>query len=226
MSVIANSTRAGAANSENGMPGKRPRVRGRYLHSQKLSNYMIERVLMAFVSGESATSFSASPAAKGISRNTIFKLYDLTRRRLLDIGYFEEPKDYYQFWMEDEERKSQFGVSEHAHKIAEHASKVDGASATSARYVLAEAIFRAENSDLPAAAFLQDIKLIVKLTGPLNRPPVNVPLWRERARLIELDREIGSLRRDPHRSTPDLVDSLDVLRSGSIARLRRMMRVK
>jgi hypothetical protein len=72
--------------------------------------------------------------------------------------------------------------------------KLQGASEDTAHDQLAEVFFLAENPDQTPTALFNDIKLAVKITGPLNRDPVNLDIWHHRAEALMLMRFIRKLR--------------------------------
>lgn len=207
-----------------------PTARHRYLFAQKLSDYQIERVLAAYAGRITASDFLAGNGDKALSRNTVYSIYDLVRRRLLDIGYYTSPEEYWAFWMGDPERRSTFPFSNAAAYIDSQEERMRGTTAESARYVLAEIIFAAENPTFTAAAFLQDIKLAVRITGFLNRPPQNIDIWHSRSFVNEVNRQINDLRMAKHpairqRSAAHIA-SLERVRSQALASLRHKMRAR
>jgi hypothetical protein len=179
---------------------------GRYLVGQKLSDYQFEKLIRAFAYGEQASRvYEASQRRKGgRAANTIFRAYELIRSRLVEIGYFPEPADYWRD-MQRGDARYQFPFSETAARIAAQEERLRGASRHSARLVLAEMIFRAENPKINPEALFLEIRMALRTTGPLNRPPSNVDIWLERLRINSYRRAI-----DEHRAMrrPDIFDPL------------------
>ena len=171
-------------------------AKSRYLVGQKLSDYHVEKIIRTFAYGHSAStavkSAAITPASPGA--NSIFTIYDLTRRRLLELGYFPDPDAFDEYAEQPEVRFTEaYARTEQLIFLQKLARR--GYSKKTKKYHMAEIIFRAENYDYPPAAIFRDIKLAIKITGPLNRPPANLEVWGERLSIMLYQRKINSARR-------------------------------
>lgn len=203
---------------------------GRYLASQKLSDYQIEKILRSFADGLSAKEALERLTSRGKpsrASGTVYNIYDLIRKRLLEIGYFPDPAAYAEWTNSSIELRANYPYSKTAQRIAEQSERVRGASDESVRYVLAEMIFRAENASLSPDAIYHEVRTALRLTGPLNRPPRDVDLWHERHYISVCQRHIDQLRamkhvsRDGHRS---LIEGYELLIADAGKRLRKKIR--
>jgi len=169
------------------------REKPRYLFSQKLSNFQIERILRAYAKGQEAAEFLAQQRSAR-APNTVYKVYELVRKRLWEVGYYPDPERYFAFWNDKAEGKPDFAFSEAWYRIRMQNYRFRGASDRTSTYLMAEIIFRAERPDFPAAALFTDIKRLVRLTGPLNRPPDNVEIARDAVLVSTLQRGLKTAR--------------------------------
>lgn len=203
---------------------------GRYMVSQKLSDYQIEKILRSFAKGLTAKEALERLASRGKpsrASGTVYNIYDLTRKRLLEIGFFPDPADYAQWINSTPELQANFPFSKTAQRIADQSDRLRGASDESVRYHVAEMIFRAENTAMTPDTLYHEIRTALRLTGPLNRPPRDVILWHERHYINVCQRAIVELRamrnssRDGHRS---LIAGYEVLIADAKKRLRKRLR--
>lgn len=179
--------------------------KARYLFGQKLSNYQIERILHAYAEGVTATEVVRTAAGKRGARatNTVHKLYELVRKRLLEIGYYPDADRYFAYWRDESDGKPPLVFSEAFQRIRDQSVRFRGATERTAEYLWAEVIFRAENPTITPGALFRDIKLAVKVTGPLNLPPVNLDMWHERLQLARVQQGLSLVRRhQPRTKTP------------------------
>ncbi len=203
---------------------------GRYLASQKLSDYQIEKILRSFAEGLSAKEALDKLSSRGKpsrASGTVYNIYDLTRKRLLEIGFFPDPTHYAEWANSSIELRANFPFSKTAQRIDDQSERLRGASDESVRYHLAEMIFRAENTAMTPDTLYHEIRTALRMTGPLNRPPRDVMLWHERHYINHCQRQIVKLRsmrhvsRDGHRS---LIEGYEVLISDAWKRLRKRLR--
>lgn len=204
--------------------------KGRYLVGQQLSDYQFEKILRSFAYGVSAKEALAQLSKGGRptrAPNTVYRLYELTRKRLLEIGYFPDPAAYAEWTNSTVELRGTFPYSETADRIERQRDKLRGATDESVRFQLAEMIFRAENPTLAPDAIYNEIRTALRMTGPLNRKPRDADLWHERHYINVCQRHIGKLRslrhvsRDRHRS---LIEGYEVLIADAQKRLRKKLR--
>ena len=200
-------------------------AQSRYMVGQKLSDYQFEKILRDFAYGVQASeALKRTPTTRRTrAPNTVFRIYDLVRRRLLEIGYFPEPVEFFKWTQSSSEIADGFTFSKTAQNL--EVERLRGVSDESARFHLAEIIFRADNADRSPAAIYIEILAAIRLTGPLNRPPRNLDLWEERSAINLYQRQIDRLRRMPHHPHADhreLIDRYQVM----IAKVQRRLRKK
>lgn len=203
---------------------------GRYLASQKLSDYQIEKILRSFAEGLSAKEALERLSSRGRparAAGTVYNIYDLIRKRLLEIHFFPDPTDYAEWANSSVELRANFPFSKTAQRIGDQSERLRGASDESVRYHVAEMIFRAENHEMTSDALYHEIRTALRMTGPLNRPPRDADLWHERHYINVCQRQIVKLRamrhvsRDSHRS---LIAGYEVLIVEARKRLRKRLR--
>lgn len=204
--------------------------KGRYLVGQKLSDYQIEKILRSFAHGIPAKQFleeSEDGGRQTRAPNTVYRIYDLARKRLHEIGYFPDPTNFMEWTNSTTELRANYPYSKTARRIDAQSERLQGASEESAYYQIAEMIFRAENAALKPDAIYHEIRTAFRMTGPLNRPPRDVDLWHERHYVNVCQRHIDQLRamshvsRDGHRS---LIAGYEVLIEDAHKRLRKKLR--
>lgn len=154
--------------------------------SQKLSNYQFEKILLAFAEGRLAKD------VKDRAPRTISYIFNLLRKRLVDVGYYQ-PNGWSGPLEFDEHGPSRIHPIDERYK--KQAPRLRGSRDYNRPALLADMYFRAENPDLTPLEILQDVKLIVKVTGPINRPPANLDLWRKHHAIIVYKRGMLTLRR-------------------------------
>ncbi|MGB3503427.1 MAG: hypothetical protein WBA44_17525 [Mesorhizobium sp.] len=179
-------------------------TQSRYLISQKLSDFQIEQILRRYAEGIAASeAIKADTGNKRRMRaaNTVFDIYALVRKRLTEIGYYPDPERYSAYWKSEQDLARSFAFSGAAARIAERVGSLRGATEETLRHHVAEIIFRSEQPEMSADVLFADIKLAIKVTGPLNRPPDNLDLWHERLYLLKLQRHMSWLRR---KKSPDI----------------------
>ncbi len=222
-------------NNNNAAARRRPgsprrKILTRYLAGQKLSDYQVEKVIRAFADGVLAADLARSEKQKKIgpvSAKTIFRIYDLLRHRLLELGVFPAPARYLDFWRNDEVGSHTFPFSQTAQAIQDLSHRLRGASNENTLAHVAEIIFRAENRDLPSGAFFILIQQAIKVTGPLNTPPENLDVWAEYASIIVYEHNVRDLRRDmaanpvAHRM---MIDNYQIMIEERLQTIRRIMR--
>lgn len=204
----------------------------RYLIGQRLSDYQIEKIIRAFTDGIVATDLAKSEEAKRLGRvssKTIFRIYNLLRQRLLELGVFPDPSRYLEFWRNDETGAITFPFSETANEIGEMVHRLQGASDETMKAHVAEILFRAENRDLPSGAFFLLIQQAVKITSPLNQPAQNMDVWAEYASIFVYERNVRVLRKrmpsnpDAHRK---MIDTYQEMIEERLQNIRRLMRAR
>lgn len=168
----------------------------KYLASQKLSNFQIETIIKEYARGLSATTVlerSARSPGRSRSANTVFEIFALLRARLTEIGYYPSPEEYIRYWKLDPEARLHSGNAINR-AIVEQAARLRGMAETTVRDHTAELIFRANHPGIHPDTLFREIRTAIKITGPLNRPPVNLDMWRSRSYIITLNRQIAELR--------------------------------
>lgn len=168
----------------------------RYLVSQKLSNAQIEAIIEEYARGLSASEVmerAARSPGRSRSANTVFDIFALVRERLTEIGFYPSPQAFFDYWTHDPKAKF-FANSQTMRAIFVQAAELRGFSERTAKHHIAELIFRAEHPDIDPLLLKRDIILAIKITGPLNRPPQNLDVWRSRGHIVMLNRQIAELR--------------------------------
>src|SRR5690606_36210513 len=72
----------------------------------------------------------------------------------------------------------------------------------------------AKNQHVTDGALARDIKLAIKCTGPINRPPQNLDIWAEHGQLIHYQTMLGRSRRaaamaaQEHEDRPDFAKQI------------------
>lgn len=199
---------------------------GRYMVGQKLSDYQFENILRAFANGTQASAVVAASRGRKGSRapNTVSEIYLLVRKRLMEIGYFPDPIEYWRE-MNSEEARHYFPFSDAAQRIADQEDRLRGTTEETAIFHLSEIIFRAENPELRPEAIYREIRDALRTTGPLNRPPRNLEIWARKQEIAFCRREIDRLRALKRREiNGELIQSIARLLAGAEARLRKMQR--
>lgn len=178
----------------------------RYLHSQKLPNQRIEAVLLGYACGIPTNSIVRVLKEQGMptATNTVAQIVTLMRQRLCEIDYFPNPGRFRDYLDTEEGR---------FWPLSSTAERLDGLlrlphvrTQQSDPSMLAEALFRAEHPFKTPEEMLYDFNLAVRITGPLNRPPINRDLWREHSAVIMHQDLIRSRRRDPRLNRPGNVE--------------------
>lgn len=191
----------------------RPETKGRYLSSQKLSNYQIEKIIAAYALNalEGRGSVEAVALKLGYSKTTVARIFALLRHRLAEIQFYPDPKAFWDFVRRTVREDPSFAFSDVLSRLESRIGRgFPGAPADQLRFFLAEAIFCAENPELTPAAFLRDIKVAVRITGPLNIPPRRLPEWHNRQALQTISQQINDLRRK-QRKLPELDEKQRVI---------------
>lgn len=123
----------------------------------------------------------------------MFEIFALLRARLTEIGYYPSPEEYIRYWKRDPEARLHSGGAINR-AIVEQAARLRGMAETTVRDHMAELIFRANHPDIHPDMLFREIRTAIRITGPLNRPPVNLDMWRSRGYIVTLHRQIGDLR--------------------------------
>jgi hypothetical protein len=203
-------------------------ARGRYLVGQKLSDYQIEKIVRAYAAGIPASDVIAAQEGTKSARapNTIFSLYDLLRARLLEIGFYPDPQGFVDA-LRDPEYARGFAFSAMAKRLDAQGDRLQGVPDRTLPAHLAEILFRASNPGVTAERLFADIKLAIKITGPLNSPPQSQEVWSELNYVFVIQRQVDNLRRtktahpEGHR---DIIAGLEGLIAGAMVRLNRAKR--
>lgn len=169
--------------------------RGRYLVGQKLSDYQIEKIIRSYAEGISATKAATELGSSLTSRspNTVGRVYELIRNRLLEIGFFPHPGNFAEA-LTDPEYARTFPWSATARNLEAMSHRMQGVTERNVLPHFGELLFRAQNPDLTPEAFFRDIKLAIKHSGPLNRPPRNPDVWLELNYIMTLQRQSDKMR--------------------------------
>lgn len=160
------------------------------------------------------------------SPNTIFEIYHLVRSRLFEVGLYPKIEDFREA-MEDPEYSVIFPYTDKARRLAEMENRIQGVTQRTVPAHFGEWLYRAKNPEITADGFFLDIKRIIKLTGPLNRPLRNKAAGMELTYILTLQRQIEGLRRmrvekaEQHR---DLIVGLEELIAEAERRLMRAKR--
>lgn len=171
-------------------------TRRRYLIGQKLSDYQVEKIIRAYASGVLASDLVAEQARSRSARapNTIYEIYHLVRARLFEIGFYPKFDNLLEA-MTDTEYADGFAFSAAASRLGDQANRLQGVNERMLPAHLGELLFRAQNPDLTPEGFFAAIKRIIKLTGPLNRPPQNRRACMELIYILAIQRQIEGMRR-------------------------------
>ncbi len=175
-------------------------AQSRYLFSQKLSDYQIEKIIRAYTADVTATDtviLASSTRRSSRAANTVFRIYELLRTRLVEVGYYPDPMAYAEYWSSSPDLELSLHSSSAWTRLTKRLDELRGIDGRTAPHHVAESIFRANNPNLTPEAFFDDIKLIVKTTGPLNRTPVDVDVCRLQLRVRATQRDMHSIRGNP-----------------------------
>jgi hypothetical protein len=205
-------------------------TRRRYLVGQKLSDYQVEKIIRAYAEGILASDFVAEQARSRSPRapNTIYEIYHLVRSRLFEIGFYPKFDDVLEA-MRDTEYADGFVFSAAARRLGDQANRLQGVNERMLPAHLGEILFRAKNPDLTPEGYFLDIKRVIKLTGPLNRPPQNRRASMELIYILTVQRQIEGMRRmrvsneEGHR---ELIKGLEGLIVSAEKRLTQAKRAK
>lgn len=181
---------------------------GRYLVGQKLSDYQFEKLIQAYAEGLYATEAASTPKSGGYGRdaNTTTRVFGLLRKRLLEINYYLDPHIYLEEYVDPLFTMAHQGSGDDP---TQWAPLMLGGADETALERAAEILFRTKNPHMTAGALARDIKLAIKVTGPLNRPASNIELWNEHLMLIFQKNSLLKLRyriAEFHKDHPDAPD--------------------
>lgn len=167
---------------------KKPR--SRLLASPKVSDYQVEKIVRLFAAGESA---AAAHRQMALSYVSVRRLYELIRRRMIEVGLFAPEENAVSFALaEDDEDAHDDDLA----AIRPALGQRRGVRARTKPDHIAELLFRLGDDRLlpkstPAdrarahAQLHADMMRIIRLTGPLNRPADPAALLRGRAYVVE-----------------------------------------
>jgi hypothetical protein len=160
------------------------RKAGRYLVGQKLSDYQFEKLIDAYATGVCASTAAAEPKSGGFGRNpnTTTRIFALIRKRLMDIAFYIDPRIYLERW--DDEDFSRTDMAHDTIATDQWATLLKGGSDETVLHRAAEILYRTRNPAITPGALARDIKLALRMTGPLNRPPENLEVWYEQGAVI------------------------------------------
>lgn len=115
------------------------------------------------------------------------------RRRLLELNMFPDPKRYLEFWNEADHSHffDQSNMPERINFIRQQHRTI---RRSNFHPIMAEVIFRAEYMHEIEEKMLRGIKEAVKITGPLNRPPVNLDVWHQWNSIRNVERRLFEAR--------------------------------
>jgi hypothetical protein len=173
------------------------RNKGRYLVGQKLSDYQFEKLIDAYAAGMDASEVAKSPGSGGHGRdpNTVTHFFALIRKRLMEIGFYVDPRIY----LEPKEDDG-YDLTAKSHDLPVDdetwAQLLRGFTGEAVLHRVAEILYAAKNQHMTAGALARDIKLAIKYTGPLNRPPQNLDIWADHGKLIAYQTMLGRSRRE------------------------------
>lgn len=203
-------------------------TKGRYLVGQKLSDYQIEKIIRAYAAGVLASEYVAEQARLRSPRapNTIFDIYDLVRSRLFEIGLFPKVDSHLEA-LGDTEYADGFAFSATARHLENMSNRLQGVTPRGFPAHVSEMLFRAQNPNIPPEGFFRTIKRIIKLTGPLNRPPRNRSASMELIYIFIIQRQLDGMRRmrvSNDKGHRELIKGLEELITSAEQRLRRAKR--
>jgi hypothetical protein len=157
---------------------------GRYLVGQKLSDYQFEKLIEAYATGVCASTAAAEPKSGGYGRNpnTTTRIFALIRKRLMEIAFYIDPRIYLGRW--EDEDFSRTNMAGDSVAVDQWAALLKGGSDETVLHRAAEVLYRARNPTVTPGALARDIKLALRTTGPLNRPPENLEVWHEQGAVI------------------------------------------
>lgn len=167
---------------------------GRYLVGQKLSDYQFEKLIDAYAAGVCAATVAATPKSGGYGRNpnTTTRIFGLIRQRLVEIAFYIDPRIYLGRFDDDEFNRTDMGGD--AITADQWTALLKGGSDETVLHRAAEILYRARNPTVTAGALARDIKLALRITGPLNRPPENLEVWHEQGAVIYYREMLTRLR--------------------------------
>lgn len=204
--------------------------KGRYLVGQKMTNQEIEAIINRFAHGvqaKYAVAVLAAARGKAFAPNTVFRIYDLLRRRLLEVHFFPDPAIFAESIESSIELRAGFSTSRTAQLL--DTDRLRGASDESGKYHLAEIIFRAQYPELPPEIFYKQILTLIRMSGPLNRPARYTDELEHRIYVWYCQRFITQLRQDtrvPAEHKRILIDGYEHMIAGSEIRLRQKQRMR
>lgn len=143
-------------------------MKSRFLASAKLSDHRFKRMVRLYAEGISA---SDAAVALKLSYPTVRGLYQQVRSRMQEVGLYRDADEYRQFmrqWADDKE------IDAHFRLIEGQMGKRRGATDATRTLHLAELLYRHDEGSRLGAQFADvhysKLILLIRLTGPLNRP--------------------------------------------------------
>ena len=197
---------------------------GRYLIGQRLSDYQFEKLIDAYAAGMDASEVTRTRSSGGYGRNpnTTTRIFALIRKRLMDIGFYVDPRIYLERGHDDSYSLTGDHFSQQLDAEA-LTSLLRGGNDETILHRVAEILYRAANQHVTAGALSRDIKLAIKCTGPLNRPPQNLDIWADHGKLIAYQTMLGRTRRSAtlaaleHSDRPDDASQIAAIHDNIIA---------
>lgn len=205
---------------------------GRYLAGQKLSDYQFEKLIDAYAAGVCATTVAATPKSGGYGRNpnTTTKVFALIRKRLMEIAFYIDPRIYLERW--DDAAYAHTATIGDESSAADHwGALLKGGSDETVLHRAAEVLYRARNPTVTAGALARDIKLALRITGPLNRPPQNLEVWHEQGAVIFYREMLTRLRTTAaadalkHKNDPPIAEMFERVNQDLIKRQIELIEV-
>lgn len=158
-----------------------------------VSAYQRSKIIDSFALGESA--YAAASGTK-LPYHTVRRLYELIRRRLIDVGYISSlDKHLSQAFAEDDEDSLDRRIAQ----LQPALKKRRGVTERTRDEHIAELLYRQEEASLvpgnePPPDRTRDIRYILRMSGPLDRPLS--PFIRRKVSAFLLQRKLDTVMAD------------------------------
>lgn len=202
---------------------------GRFLSRQKLDDVEIKNIIYCYAYKVSVLVIKSGmypDFTSKVSSNTIYVIYGMLRKRLLEIGFYTSEGDYLNLWFENREHYKTFPTHEYEHAVLHELSYRRGVTKETYRYHVAEIIHWIDNPDLHPEVYFKDILQAIKLTGPLNEPVRDKDAWHDYSFIQSMQRHLDGLRQvsNPDKEAIAATEGLIRARIASARKRQRELR--
>lgn len=199
---------------------------GRFISRQKLDDAEIKNIIYYYACKLSVCEIKTGrypDFTSKVSSNTIYVIYSMLRKRLLEIGFYTSEEDYLDLWFENREHYKSFPVHEYERTVLHELGYRRGVTKETYRYHVAEILHWVDNPDLHPEAYFKDILQAIKLTGPLNEPVRDKDAWRDYSYIQSSQRYLDRLHKVPNPDKETIAATEDLIRA-RIASARKRQR--